>query len=48
MVLKVDSEKVQLLDDTKLIELIWQVFGVAIDFGTDRKDIIKTLWRLSS
>lgn len=42
------EEEIQKMSDRELVTLIWGVFGVAVDFGTSRKDIVKMLWRLSS
>lgn len=37
-----------MMDERELIELIWHVFGVAVDYDTSRKDIIKVLRRLAT
>lgn len=36
------------MDDREIIHLIFDVFGVVIDYGTDRKSLLKTLKKLSS
>ncbi len=36
------------MDEVELIHLVWELFGVAIDYSTTREEILKTLRNLSS
>lgn len=36
------------MNERELVELIWETFGVALDYSTAKKDILTVLYRLSS
>jgi hypothetical protein len=36
------------MSDRQLIELLWEYFGMAVDYTTDRKTILKTLRQLAA
>lgn len=36
------------MENLELIHLIWELFGVAVDYATTREDILKMLRRLAS
>ena len=44
----ISQKQVDAMSDVDIIHLIWEFFGISLDYDTDRVSIIKKLYQLSS
>lgn len=46
--IKIQRKDIEAMNNRDLIDLIWECFGVSIEYDSDRASILKMLYQLSS